>query len=49
MVSDCVYEKERGKSISEDTAERALKDAGVSYKRPKKSMPLLLHRKKKNY
>ena len=31
--------KERGKSISEDTAERALKYAGISYKRPKKSMP----------
>ena len=31
--------KERGKSISEDTAERALKGAGFSYKRPKKSMP----------
>ena len=38
-----LYEKERGKSISEDTAERALKDAGGSYK------GLLLHRKKKNY
>ena len=35
-----LYEKERGKTISEDTAERALKGAGFSYKRPKKSMPL---------
>ena len=34
-----LQEKERGKSISEDTAERALKDAGFCYKRPKKSMP----------
>ncbi len=35
-----LYEKEKGKTISEDTAERALKDAGFSYKRPKKSIPL---------
>lgn len=34
-----LYEKTTGQSISEDTAERALKDAGFSYKRPKKSMP----------
>jgi hypothetical protein len=30
---------ERGKNISEDTVERALKDEGFCYKRPKKSMP----------
>jgi hypothetical protein len=41
--------KREEKVISEDTAERALKDAGFSYKRPKKACLLLLHRKKKNY
>lgn len=35
-----LYEKETGKHISDDTAERALKDAGFSYKRPKKSLPV---------
>lgn len=35
-----LYEKTTGKSISEDTAERALKDSGFSYKKPKKSVPL---------
>lgn len=35
-----LYEKETGKTISVDTAERALKDSGFSYKRPKKSVPL---------
>lgn len=35
-----LYEKETGQAISEDTAERALKDAGFSYKRPKKTVPL---------
>jgi hypothetical protein len=36
----CLYRKETGRNISEDTAERALRDEGFSYKRPKKSMPV---------
>lgn len=35
-----LYEQETGKTISEDTAERALRDEGYSYKRPKKSTPI---------
>lgn len=35
-----LYEKTTGRTISEDTAERALKDSGFSYKKPKKSVPL---------
>jgi putative transposase len=33
------YKKVTGEDISEDTVERALKDAGFSFKRPKKGLP----------
>lgn len=33
------YNKETGTTLSEDTVERALRDAGFSYKRPKKTVP----------
>lgn len=35
-----LYKRETGKEISEATAERALNDAGFSYKRPKKTLPV---------
>jgi len=34
------YYRQVGKKVSEDTIQRALKDAGFSYKRPKKGVPL---------
>ncbi len=40
------YEKETGKSISEDTVRRALYDAGYSPKRPKKTTPTTAPSKK---
>jgi transposase len=33
------YEKQTGKKLSSSTAERALREAGYSYKRPKKGVP----------